>query len=129
MAAREAVEYLFQAVKAQPPDYESGGQEFESLRARQHLAPIHPSRFAGRFAKSVSKTFSNLAIALSASWLVRARYLSRISCARRKLWPVIVTISPMLHPARNSIVTVVPRMSWKCRSVMPAALQVSSHCS
>ena len=22
------------------PDYESGGQEFESLRARQHLAPI-----------------------------------------------------------------------------------------
>jgi hypothetical protein len=22
-----------------PPDYESGGQEFESLRARQHLAP------------------------------------------------------------------------------------------
>src|SRR3954447_20764559 len=49
------------------PDYESGGQEFESLRARQHLAAIQPLRFAGPFAKSVSRTFSNLAIALSAS--------------------------------------------------------------
>jgi hypothetical protein len=61
------------------PDYESGGQEFESLRARQHLAAIQPLCFAGPFAKSVSRTFSNLAIALSASWLVRAKYLSKIS--------------------------------------------------
>src|SRR5258706_11990027 len=60
-------------------DYESRGQEFESLRARQHLARVQLPRFAGRFAKSVSKTFSNLAMALSASWLVRARYLSKMS--------------------------------------------------
>ena len=60
-------------------DYESRGQEFESLRARQHLAWVQLPRFAGRFAKSVSNTFSNLAMALSASWLVRARYLSKMS--------------------------------------------------
>jgi hypothetical protein len=32
-----------------------------------------PSHFAGRFAKSVSKTFSNLAMPLSAILFVRAR--------------------------------------------------------
>src|SRR6266850_808302 len=40
-------------------DYESRGQEFESLRARQHLARVQLPRFAGPFAKSVSNTFSN----------------------------------------------------------------------
>ena len=29
---------------AQSADYESGGQEFESLRARQHLAPLYRAR-------------------------------------------------------------------------------------
>src|SRR5215212_9049681 len=60
------------------PDYESGGQEFESLRARQHLVAFWIYRFAGRFAKSVSITFSNLAIALAASLLVLAKYFSMI---------------------------------------------------
>jgi hypothetical protein len=44
-----------------------------------YLALNGPSHFAGRFAKSVSKTFSNLAMPLWAILLVRARYLSRIS--------------------------------------------------
>ena len=56
---------------------------------------------------------SNFAIALSASLLIRARYLSRMSCARRSLWPVIETISGSVQPASANIVTVVPRMSWK----------------
>jgi hypothetical protein len=43
------------------PDFESGGQGFESLPARQHLAAIRPARFADRFAKSVSAMFSNFA--------------------------------------------------------------------
>src|SRR3954464_13747035 len=29
------------------PDYESGGQEFESLRARQHLATTHRAKIIG----------------------------------------------------------------------------------
>src|SRR6516165_5562942 len=99
--------------KARPSDYESGGQEFESLRARQYLAFIQHPHFAARFAESVAVTFSNFAIALSASLLVLARYLSRMSCARRSVWPVIETISGNVQPASASIVTVVPRMSWK----------------
>jgi hypothetical protein len=80
------------------PDYESGGQEFESLRARHHLAAVWSMRFAGHFAKSASMMFSNFAMALSASLLVRARYLSRISWARRSVWPVMDTISARLQP-------------------------------
>jgi hypothetical protein len=37
--------------------------------------------------------FSSFAMALSASLLVRARYLSRISWARLSVWPVTDTIS------------------------------------
>jgi len=33
-----------------------------------------------------------------------------------------------VQPASANIVTVVPRMSWKWRSTMPAALQLFSHC-
>jgi hypothetical protein len=61
----------------------------------------------------VAITFSNFAIALSAGLLVRARYLSRMSCTRRSVWPVIETISGSVQPASANIVTVVPRMSWK----------------
>jgi hypothetical protein len=47
-------------------------------------------------------TFSNFAIALSASLLVRAKYLSKISWARRKLCPVIAAISGTVQPASAS---------------------------
>jgi hypothetical protein len=73
------------------------------------LSFIWRRHFAGCFAKFVFTTFfSNLAMALSASLLVRAKYLSRISWARRKLCPVIATISGTVQPASASIVTVMP---------------------
>ena len=65
------------------PDYESGGQEFESLRARQRSC-CYAFVFAfdaiddgepvcSEFANFVRSEFSQLKIACSASPLVRAR--------------------------------------------------------
>jgi hypothetical protein len=48
--------------------------------------------------------FSNFAMALSASLLVRAKY-SRISWARRSVWPVMDTISGRVQFALASMVT------------------------
>ena len=72
------------------PDYESGGQEFESLRARQlsfYRALAFPFEtfdvalpVCSWFANFVRSEFSQLKIACSASPLVRARYRSRIRC-------------------------------------------------
>src|SRR5947209_3640998 len=70
------------------PDYESGGQEFESLRARHlshwqyafYLFVFFP--FGGLvcswFAKFVRGEFSKFVIAASDRPRVRARYFSRI---------------------------------------------------
>jgi hypothetical protein len=65
------------------PDYESGGQEFESLRARQpnrYRALVFPFEVIDMavpvcnwFANFVRGEFSKLKIACSASPLVRAR--------------------------------------------------------
>ena len=81
------------------PDYESGGQEFESLRARHYLRSEAIGRFAARFAEFVSISFSNLAIALAASLPVLARYLSRIRCAVRSECLVMLAISGTVQPA------------------------------
>src|SRR6516165_3380684 len=74
-------------------DYESGGQEFESSRARHPIQSLNFSSFGSeglvcsRFAKLVRPLFSNFAIAISARYLARGRYFSRIElivryCAR-----------------------------------------------
>ena len=121
------------------PDYESGGQRFESFRARHYLACFAPSRFVVCFGKSVSKTFSDSTMALSAMVLVCARCLSQISCVRRSEWPVIETISPrrqacgksppplLLHfPAIASLSSVSLKQRSPQRSLMKLDLLIRS---
>ena len=62
-------------------------------------------------------------MAFSASLLVRDKYLSRISWARRKLYPVMAAISGTVHLASASIVTVVPRfrLHHECEIVLDLA--------
>src|SRR5262249_44716060 len=103
------------------PDYESGGQEFESLRARQltfchslafpFVAVFGKATVCNWFANFVRGEFSKLKIACSARPRVRARYRSRIRCTVLSGWPVIVAFCCGVKFAAKKSVTAVPRRS------------------